>query len=220
MKVYGALLSPFVRKVCVALSEKSMAYELVLSSPGSPDPDFLAASPFGKIPAIKDGDYTLADSTAIVAYLEAKQPRPALLPAEAEARGRAMWFDEFADTVFATSGLKILFNRLVGPRLLKLPYDEAIALQGEAELPRILDYLESVAPEAGWPEAGWLVGDFTLGDISVASMLRSLAYVGHGPDAAKYPKTAAWYARVAARPGWLAVAELEAPVAERLMPKV
>lgn len=215
MKVFGALLSPFVRKVCVALSEKGMNYELVLSSPGSPDPDFVAASPFGKIPAIKDGDYTLCDSTAIITYLEAKQPSPALLPAEAQARGRAMWFDEFADTIFATSGLKILFNRLVAPRLLKLPYDEAIALQGEAELPRILDYLESVAPVSGW-----LVGEFTLGDISVASMLRSLSYVGHGPDAAKYPATAAWYERVAARPGWQAVAELEAPVAARLMPKV
>ena len=214
MKVYGALLSPFVRKVCVAAAEKGMEYELALSSPGSPDPDFMAASPFGKIPAIKDGDYMLADSTAIICYMEAKQPSIALLPTEAQARGRAMWFDEFADTIFATSGLKILFNRLVGPRLLKLPYDEAIALQGEAELPRILDYLESVAPKSGW-----LVGDFTLGDISVASMLRSLSYVGHGPNAAKYPKTAAWYERVAARPGWLAVAELEAPVAERLMPK-
>lgn len=214
MKVFGALLSPFVRKVCVALAEKGMAYELVLSSPGSPDPDFVAASPFGKIPAIRDGDYTLADSTAIVTYLEAKQPSPALLPAESQARGQAMWFDEFADTVYAASGLKILFNRLVAPRLLKLPYDEAIALQGEAELPRILDYLESVAPQQGW-----LAGTFSLGDISVASMLRSLAYVRHGPDAAKYPKTAAWYDRVAARPGWQAVAEMEAPVAERLMPK-
>ena len=214
MKVFGALLSPFVRKVCVALSEKGMDFELVLSSPGGPDPDFVAASPFGKIPAIKDGDYTLCDSTAIITYLEARQPSPALLPAEAQARGKAMWFDEFADTIFATSGLKILFNRLVGPRLLKLPYDEAIALQGEAELPRILDYLESVAPASGW-----LVGEFTLGDISVASMLRSLSYVGHGPDAARYPATAAWYDRVTARPGWQAVAELEAPVAARLMPK-
>ena len=214
MKLFGALLSPFVRKVCVAAAEKGMACELVLSSPGNPDPDFAAASPFGKIPAMKDGDYTLADSTAIITYMEAKQPSPALLPAEARARGKAMWFDEFADTIYAASGLKILFNRLVAPRLLKLPYDEAIALQGEAELPRILDYLESVAPQSGW-----LAGEFTLGDISVASMLRSMAYVGHGPDAAKYPKTAAWYDRVAARPGWLAVAEQEAPTAERLMPR-
>jgi glutathione S-transferase len=210
MKLYGALLSPFVRKAAVALSEKGMDFELVVSSPGNPDPDFARASPFGKIPALVDGDYALADSTAIAVYLDARQPRAALLPAEAQARGRAMWFDEFADTILAASGLKILFNRLVGPKLLKVPYDEAIALQGEAELPRILDYLEGVVPQHGW-----LAGDFTLGDISVASMLKSLAYVGHGPDPVKYPGTAAWYGRVAARPGWLAVAEMEAPMAQR-----
>ncbi|MGE3692490.1 MAG: glutathione S-transferase family protein [Novosphingobium sp.] len=211
MKLYGALLSPFVRKVAVAAAEKGMPCELVPSNPGGLDPDFVAASPFGKIPAIRDGDYTLADSTAIVVYMEAKQPEPALIPKEAEARGRAVWFDEFADTVFAASGLKILFNRLVGPKLLKRPYDEAIALQGEAELPPILDYLESVAPAEGW-----LAGDFSLGDISVASVLRTMTYVGHGPDPKRYPATAAWYERVRARPGWQAVAAQEAPIAQRL----
>jgi glutathione S-transferase len=211
MQVFGALLSPFVRKVCVAAEEKRMDYQLVLASPGSGDPDFAAASPFGKMPAMKDGDYTLADSTAIVTYMEAKQPDPPLLSAEAKARGRAMWFDEFADTIYATSGLKIVFNRLVAPRLLKLPYDEAIALQGEAELPRILDYLEGVAPASDL-----LAGEFSLGDISVASMLRTMTYVGHGPDPVSYPQTAAWYERVVQRPGWQAVAQMEAPLAARL----
>ena len=211
MKLYGALLSPFVRKAAVALAEKGMDFELVMSSPGNPDPAFVVASPFGKIPALVDGDYSLADSTAIAVYLDARQPSPALLPAEAQARGKAMWFDEFADTILAASGLKILFNRLVAPKLLKLPFDEAIALQGEAELPRILDYLEGAAQADGW-----LAGEFTLGDISVASMLKSLAYVGHGPDAAKYPRTAAWYGRVAARPGWQMIAAMEAPLAEKM----
>ena len=211
MKVYGALLSPFVRKVCVAAAEKGIDYELVARSPGNADAEFAAASPFGKIPAIEDGDYRLADSTAIVTYLEAKQPAPALLPAEPQARGRAMWFDEFADTIYAASGLKILFNRLVAPRILKLPYDENVALQGEAELPRILDYLESAAPTSNW-----LAGEFTLGDIAVASMLRTMTYVGFGPSEAGYPRTAAWYARVCERPAWQSVARQEAPIAQRV----
>lgn len=211
MQVYGALLSPFVRKVCVVAAEKGIAYELVMLSPGGADPDFNAASPFGKIPAIRDGDYTLADSSAIAVYLEAKHPAKPILPADPQARGRAMWFDEFADTVLAAAGLKIVFNRLVAPKLLKLPYDEAIALQGEAELPRLLEYLESEAPENGW-----LAGDFSLGDVAVASVLRTMTYVGFGPDAAKYPRTAAWYERVRQRPGWQAVAEQEAPIAARL----
>jgi glutathione S-transferase len=211
MKLYGALLSPFVRKVAVILEEKALEWELALSSPGAPDPDFQKASPFGKIPALCDGDYMLADSSAIAVYLDAKHPSPAVLPTEPQARGKAMWFDEFADTIYGASGLKVVFNRLVGPKLLKLPSDEAIAVQGESELPRILDYLESVAPEHGW-----LDGEYSLGDISVASMLKTMSYVSHGPDAAKYPRTAAWYGRVAARPAWASVAAMEAPIAERL----
>ena len=210
MIVYGALLSPFVRKVCVALEEKGMAYQMAAASPGGEDPEFRAASPFGKIPALRDGDYSLADSTAIVVYADAKQPANPLLPVEAKARGKAMWFDEFADTILVASGGKILFNRLVAPKLLKLPFDEAVALQGEAELPRLWNYLESVAPADGW-----LAGEFSLGDSAVASAMRSLSYVGHGANPA-YPRTFAWYNRVVARPAWQTIARAEAPVAERL----
>ena len=206
MIIYGALLSPFVRKVAVIAAEKGI--ETQLTAPrrrDGPNPDFAAISPFGKIPAIRDGDFTLADSTAIAVYLEAKHPAPPLLPAEAEARGRVMWFDEVADTIVAASGLKILFNRLVGPKFFGVPGDEAVAAEGEAELPRIYAYLESVAPAAGW-----LVGDaFTLADIAIASVLRSLAYVSVEPRPAAYPALCAWYGRVVERPSWRAVATEE-----------
>lgn len=205
MQVFGALLSPYVRKVCLVATEKGVPYELVVSSPQDTDPDFRAASPFGKIPAIKDGDYLLSDSTAIVTYLEAKYLAVPLLPAEPRARGRSMWFDEYADTILAGSGLKVLYNRLVAPTLLKRPFDEAIAVKGAAELPAIYDYLESVAPESGW-----LVGEaFTLGDIAVASMLRSMTAVNVEPCPERYPAIAGWYARVCARPAWQTIASVE-----------
>lgn len=206
MKLYGALLSPFVRKVALVATEKGIDYEPVLMSPHTPDPDFRAASPFGKIPAIKDGDFSLADSTAIVTYLEAKHPAPSLFPADPQLRGKAMWYDEFADTILGAAALKILFNRLVGPKILKIGGDEAVAVQGEAEIPAILDWLESIAPQQGW-----LVGDaFTIGDISVASMLRTLAYVHPSLDPDRHPLASAWYARVAARPAWQLIADREA----------
>lgn len=206
MRVFGGLASPYVRKVCLVLEEKGLAYELTQLSPHSDHPDFRAASPFGKIPGLIDGDYHLADSSAIVAYLEAKHPEPPVLPVEPRARGKATWFDEFADTIFGASGLKILFNRFVAPKLLKLPFSEEVAREGEAELPRSLDYIEAVAPERGW-----LLGeDFTLADISVASMFRSLAYVGFDPKAETHPRTAAWYARIGERRAWRTIAEREA----------
>ncbi|MGV3513415.1 MAG: glutathione S-transferase family protein [Novosphingobium sp.] len=213
MKLYGAMLSPFVRKVAVVLTEKGIPYDLGRGGPGSTDPEFLACSPLGKIPAIDDGGFQLADSTAIAIYLDAQYPEPRLIPDDARLRGKAVFWDEFADTVLGASGLKILFNRLVGPKLLKSGGDEAVALQGEAELPRWIDWLESVAPDDGW-----LLGEtFSLSDIAVASTFRTLAYVGHGVDAAARPRTAAWYDRVTARPAWAAVAALEEPIAQRIM---
>jgi glutathione S-transferase len=213
MKLYGALLSPFVRKVALVATEKGISWDLARGGPGSNDPEFLACSPLGKIPAIDDDGFTLADSTAIAFYLDGQYPDPKLIPDDPKLRGKAVFWDEFADTVLGASGLKILFNRLVGPKLLKVGGDEALALQGEAELPRWVDWFESQMPAEGW-----LLGEtFSLGDIAVASMLRTLAYVGHGVDAASRPKTAAWFARVAARPAWEAVAEMEAPIAQRIM---
>ena len=224
MKLYGALLSPFVRKVAVMLGEKGLTYTPARSGPASTNPEFHRASPFAKVPAIDDDGFTLADSSAIVHYLEAQYPEPALIPAEARARGQAIWFDEFGDTILSASGRKIMFNRLVGPKLLGQPGNEAIALEGEAELPPLLDYLESVAPELGGPAEGgpaegWLVGGmFSIADIAVASTLCTMTYVGHGPDAAKRPRTAAWHARVLARPSWQAVAEREAAQMSKLLP--
>jgi glutathione S-transferase len=205
MQVFGGLISPYVRKVCLVAAEKALEFELVLTNPGSTAPEFAAASPFGKIPAIRDGDFTLADSTAIALYLDAEHPEIPMLPSEPQARGRAMWFDEFADTILAGAGLKILFNRFVSPKFLKQPGDEAAAAQGEAELPAIFAYLESVAPRQGW-----LAGEsFTLGDLAVASVLRTLVYVGMDPKPEAYPAITAWYERVRARPAWQQIAAIE-----------
>ena len=66
--VYGANASPFVRKVRVALAEKGIPYELdpVFPGPGI-TPEFRQMSPLGKIPAYRDGERTLADSSVIIA---------------------------------------------------------------------------------------------------------------------------------------------------------
>ena len=74
--VYGANLSPFVRKVRVALAEKGLEYKLDQVSPFSPPPEFLAISPLKRIPAFRDTDLpepnSLADSSIICDYLEHK----------------------------------------------------------------------------------------------------------------------------------------------------
>ena len=79
MIVYGSSLSPFVRKVLAFAAEKGIEVESRPVGLGSEDPEFREASPFGKMPALVDGDYCLADSSAIIHYLEALHPEPAAL---------------------------------------------------------------------------------------------------------------------------------------------
>lgn len=166
MIVYGSSLSPFVRKVLVFAAEKGQAVEVRPLGLGAPDPEFRAASPFGKMPALRDGDFAISDSSAIVHYLEAIKPEPPLIPTEPQARARAIWWDEFADTILFACGVKMFFNRIVGPRFLGRPGDEAVAAKAETEeLPPLLDYLDGVVPDSGF-----LVEDrLTLADIAVAN---------------------------------------------------
>ena len=200
MILYGSTLSPFVRKVAAYAAEKDLEIELQPIGSPNPTPEFCAASPFRKMPALSDGDFALSDSTAIIHYLEAKYPEPQLIPAVPRARGRVIWFDEFADTILFGCGQKIFFNRVVAPRFLGRPGDEAVAEAAlRDEWPPILDYLETVAPGDG----GYLVGDrLTLADIAVASPFANFRHLGIGFDRQRHPKTAAYVERMLGRPSF------------------
>jgi glutathione S-transferase len=204
MKIFGFPLSPFVRKVVVALSEKGIQFDLEPSNPQAPTDEFAAASPFRKIPAMDDGGFTLADSTAIVTYLEAKYPQVPLLPSAAEARGRAIWFEEVADTVLIPAGAPVVVNRFLRPRIFGTEGDEAAAIAAEEAIKKPLDYLEQTVSDNSW-----LDPEFSIGDIAVASTIKTLSYAGWQLDAAAYPRLTAWYARVQARDGWQAAAARE-----------
>lgn len=201
MIVHGSSLSPFVRKVMVVAAEKGLALDNVQVPPGPKSPEFLAISPFGKIPAFEDGDYHLCDSSAIVHYLDAKYSDHPLIPAEAQARGRSIWFDEYADTIMFAAAAPIFFNRVV-MKLMGKEGDLAAADKAEAEaLPPALDYLEGAIPASGF-----LVEDrFTLADAAVASPFVNFIHAGVMIDAARYPKVAAYAAAMLARPSFAAV---------------
>src|SRR5690242_675454 len=99
MIIYGASLSPYVRKTLAYVAEKGLEVEVQPTNPFAPDQAFLAISPFKLIPGFRDGDFTISDSTAIITYLEAKHPEPPLLPADPALRARTVWYEEFADTL-------------------------------------------------------------------------------------------------------------------------
>lgn len=206
MILYGSTFSPFVRKCVVFATEKGMAMEVVAVGLGDPNPDFRAASPLGKMPALKDGDYLLADSSAIVQYMEAKQPEPNLIPPEPKQRGKTIWWDEWADTVLMATGRKLFFNRIVAPRFLGREGNLAEADAAERdELPALLDYLEGQIPGSGY-----LVGDrFTLADIAVASIFVNLAHAYHELDAARHPRIATYVGAILSRPSFAPVVARE-----------
>jgi glutathione S-transferase len=200
MILYGSSLSPFVRKVLAYAGEKGIELELQPTGFPNHSPEYLDASPFRKMPAFRDGDYTLADSTAIIHYLEAKFPEPPLIPAEPKLRGKTIWFEEFGDTILCACGAKIFFNRIVAPRFLGRPGDDAVASAAECdELPPILDYLEKTVPAEG----GYLVGDrLTLADIAVAGPFANFRHTNTKVDTDRYPRTVAYVECILARPSF------------------
>ena len=116
MIVYGSTLSPYVRKVMACAAEKGI--EIDLQPTGFPDhsPGFLEASPFRKMPALRDGDFCSPIPARSSIIWKPSIPQPALIPSDPELRGKTIWFEEFADTILVSCGAKIFFNRIVAPR--------------------------------------------------------------------------------------------------------
>ncbi|HXR25254.1 MAG TPA: glutathione S-transferase family protein, partial [Candidatus Binataceae bacterium] len=161
--------------------------------------EFRKISPLGRIPAFQDGDKTLADSSIISAYLERTHPQPALYPSDPYEYARALWFEEYGDGGLAPIiGAKMFFNKIVGPALMKLKFDEALFRKAEQEeLPPMFSYLE------GELKGDFLVGNsLTIGDISIGSQFVNLLLAGVSPDAAKWPKLAAYLGRIHSRPSF------------------
>jgi glutathione S-transferase len=168
--------------------------------------DFLEASPFAKMPGFRDGDFAISDSSAIVHYLEAVKPGPALIPDSPRERARAIWFDEFADTILTAAGTKIFFNRFIMPRFIGQEGDLATAEQAERdELPRVYAYVETQIPESGY-----LIGDrLTLADIAVVSPIATLGHIGCTIDAVRFPNLAAYSDRILKRESFAKAVEAE-----------
>lgn len=212
MILYGSTISPFVRKVAAYCSEKGIEIEVKPVGIADPDPGFRAASPFRKMPALVDGDYALADSSAIVHYLEAKYSEPALIPSDPRERGKAIWFDEWSDTLLFACGAKMFFNRVVAPRFMGREGDLAAADAAERDdLPALLDYLEGVIPDSGY-----LVGDrLTLADISVASPFVNFRHMDLAIDPARYPRILSYTQAMLSRPSFAPLIERETRMLEQ-----
>src|SRR5258708_2211973 len=201
--VHGSGLSPFVRKVRAFLAEKGIPYDLDPVIPFTAGPEFRKLSPLGRIPAYRDGDHTLSDSSIICAYIERTHPEPRLYPSDPYDYARALWFEEYADGGLAPIvGPKAFFRKVVGQRFFNQQADEAVNAKAvNAELPPLFDYLEGQLANGST-----IVGkQLTIGDIGIGTQFVNLRHGGYGVDAKRWPTLEKYIASLHARPSFKAL---------------
>src|SRR6202000_1563023 len=186
-------------------------------NPFAPPPEFLAISPLKRIPVLRDTDVpepnTLADSSVICDYLEAKFPNPPLYPKDAFQRARALWFEEYADSAVAMCVGRGLFFERVVKKMMRQETDEEVCKNTlHKNLPPLLAHLEK---ELGDHE--YFVGDiFSIADISIGTMFVNFELAGETVDEKRWPKLAAYVKRIHARPLFQKNTAQEAAFVERL----
>ena len=214
MKLYGAVMSPFVRKTRVVLALKGLDYEAVHVDPNNKPEGYEKISPLQRIPALElDGRY-LADSAVICAYLEKTHPEPALYPSDPFQYARTLWFEKYADYELAPHCTFTVFRNRIVKRLMGQDCDEeAIAKALESRIPPMLDYLEQ---ELDGRE--YLVGDsLTVADIAVASQLVNFRHGGETVDAGRYPNLAAHTERMHALAPFASTIEKESGFISKML---
>ncbi|MDX1695630.1 MAG: glutathione S-transferase family protein [Ketobacteraceae bacterium] len=206
ISIYGAALSPFVRKVRVIAREKQLDYEHIHIDPFRKPDDYRELSPFGRIPALKDGDKVLADSGVIACYLESQYPEPALYPTDPYLKAKALWFEKFGDYELAPVATFGVFRNRVVMRLMGNACDEDLVAEClENKLPPLLDYLEK---ELG--DSEYIVDNqFSVADISIATHFVNLSLGGEKIVSDKWPKSAAYVDRILSRPSFAELSEKE-----------
>jgi glutathione S-transferase len=188
--LHGVSLSPFVRKVRVALTIKSIGYELVNVMPGAMDAAFIEKSPLSKIPVWEEDGWTLPDSSVICAYLERTVPNPALYPSDPKEYATALFWEEYADTRIVDSCSPIFFQRVVQQKFFKQPADEEIVRRHVDEvLPPVFDQIEELFVGKFFHSTDALSNPpITIATLSVWAPLVNLDHAGYTIDAKIWPK--------------------------------
>lgn len=119
--------SPFARSVMAVLEEKGADWRLAPLAPmASKQEPHISRHPWGRMPVIEHGDFTLYEAQAILRYLDRVLPEPALTPADPQPAARMDQLLNVNDWyLFQGWAAVVVFQRIVGPRLLGMTADEA-----------------------------------------------------------------------------------------------
>jgi glutathione S-transferase len=206
--LYWGSGSPYSWRVLLALEHKRLPYTshlLQFSKQEHKSPQMLAMNFRGKVPVLKDGDYVVFESLAVLYYLDQKYPDPPLFGRNAEEAGVIMRviceYQAYTEEHVNRIARAVFFR----PQTVK--HDE------------LADSMHAVANEARSIEArlsksDWVVGEaLTAADIVIFPGLQILLRALGKPEArdlssrflpleVNYPALARWVARVEALPGY------------------
>ena len=162
LKLHGIQLSNFYAIAKMVMLEKGIEFEEVQQMPSRKDENWLAKSPMGKIPVLETPDGPLAETMAIVGYLEDIQPEPSLLPGTTFERARARQIALHCINYLDTASRPGLNAAAFGA-----PEDEAVNAALAKTVPRGMQSLRQLT--AFDP---WIGGNtFTIADIIAANTI-------------------------------------------------
>ena len=159
LKLHGIKMSNYYSIVKLAMVEKGIEFEEVQQMPGR-DEDWLARSPMGKVPSLETPDGPLAETMAIIDYLEETHPDPSLWPGDAYARARARQIAHHAIYYIDLAARPGLNSAAFGA-----PEDPAINKMVGKATPRGIQSLARIAQFDPWVSGS----EFTAADIVVAN---------------------------------------------------
>jgi len=203
--------SPFAWRAMLGLAFKGLDFEqrvLQASEGEHKTPEFLAMNPHGKVPVLKDGDLTIYESLAILAYLDRKYPEKPLF-GETAADAALIWQ--------RTMEFETIMPNIV-PGMVRPIFSGTVEGNEASINERIVDFRAEFDRYEGWLEAGgYMAGDsLSAVDISVypVAAIASRVLGSYSNDKLNldffplrdsYPRIAAWMTRVEAMPGFEAV---------------
>ncbi|MEH1911560.1 glutathione S-transferase family protein [Nostoc sp.] len=192
---YHSPISPNSRRVWITLLEKGLEFELVeIKMDGEQfKPDFLAISPFHHIPVLVDDGFNIVESLAILDYLEAKYPIPAMLPKDTK------------DLTIARMVQLVTVNELLPatttflPQFLGLPGGDPEKIEkAQQKIAIVLKFFENLLDDRPY----FASHNLTLAEVVAGTVVNVLPSVGI--SLSDYPKLNAWCDRLVARPTWQA----------------
>ena len=208
LEVYWGSGSPFAWRVLLTLEVKRLTYQSTLlefSKREHKASGFLQLNPRGKVPVLKDDEFVLSESLAIMAYLDKKYPEPPLYGTSPQETGLIWRAIMEMEAYIVSAGDKLVRPLFFGQGLEDTDKIQEAAATIRRELRRIDTELEG---------ARWLIGkQISAADISLFPLVQMILRAA-GKDAAKpfnfellpldkhFPNIAAWAKRIEALSGY------------------